>query len=129
MSDSVDDGTGREAADPRAHHRYRRQMTIRFLYREATDTFRQRFWKVWGVAAAIAVTASLLDTTLDWLVDGYDDDVPTALAAYHAGPGNVDGWRRRGIGIQFPETRTYVKRVLDAEKVYADAYGDELSGG
>ena len=37
-------------------------------------------------------------------------------------------WRRRGVGIQFPETRTYVKRVLDAEKVYADAYGDELSG-
>jgi soluble lytic murein transglycosylase len=53
------------------------------------------------------------------LLDRYDDDVPTALAAYHAG---------RGVGIQFPETRTYVKRVLDAEKVYADAYGDELSG-
>jgi len=62
------------------------------------------------------------------LLDRYDDDVTTALAAYHAGPGNVDGWRRRGVGIQFPETRTYVKRVLDAEKVYADAYGDELSG-
>lgn len=62
------------------------------------------------------------------LLDRYDDDVTTALAAYHAGPGNVDGWRHRGVGIQFPETRTYVKRVLDAEKVYADAYGDELSG-
>ena len=62
------------------------------------------------------------------LLDRYDDDVPTALAAYHAGQGNVDAWRRRGVGIQFPETRTYVKRVLDAEKVYADAYGDELSG-
>jgi len=63
------------------------------------------------------------------LLDRYDDDVPTALAAYHAGQGNVDAWRRRGVGIQFPETRTYVKRVLDAEKVYADAYGAELSGG
>jgi soluble lytic murein transglycosylase len=63
------------------------------------------------------------------LLDRYDGDVPTALAAYHAGQGNVDGWRRRGVGIQFPETRAYVQRVLDAEQVYADAYADELGGG
>lgn len=63
------------------------------------------------------------------LLDRYDDDLPTALAAYHAGQGNVDAWRRRGVGVQFPETRTYVTRVLDAEKVYASAYADELSGG
>jgi soluble lytic murein transglycosylase len=62
------------------------------------------------------------------LLDRYDDDLPTALAAYHAGQGNVDEWRRNGVGIQFPETRTYVKRVLDAEKVYASAYADELAG-
>ncbi len=54
------------------------------------------------------------------------DDVPTALAAYHAGPGNVDQWRAKGVGIQFPETRAYVDRVLDAQRVYADAYADEL---
>jgi soluble lytic murein transglycosylase len=59
------------------------------------------------------------------LIDRYDD-VPTALAAYHAGQGNVDEWRRRGVGIQFAETRAYVQRVLDVEKVYADAYSDEL---
>ena len=63
------------------------------------------------------------------LLDRYDDDLPTALAAYHAGQGNVDAWRKEGVGIQFPETRTYVKRVLDAEKVYASAYADELAGG
>ncbi len=63
------------------------------------------------------------------LLDRYDDDLPTALAAYHAGQGNVDTWRSRGVGIQFPETRTYVRRVLDAEKVYASAYADELAGG
>jgi soluble lytic murein transglycosylase len=57
------------------------------------------------------------------------DDLSTALAAYHAGQGNVDRWRREGTGIQFPETQTYVNRVLDAESVYADAYADELSGG
>jgi peptidoglycan lytic transglycosylase len=61
------------------------------------------------------------------LLDRYDD-LRTALAAYHAGQGNVDNWRRRGVGIQFPETRAYVERVLDAERVYADAYADELAG-
>jgi peptidoglycan lytic transglycosylase len=63
------------------------------------------------------------------LLDRYDGDVPTALAAYHAGQGNVDRWRRLGVGVQFPETRTYVRRVLDARKVYASAYADELAGG
>jgi len=62
------------------------------------------------------------------LLNRYDDDLPTALAAYHAGQGNVDAWRRRGVGVQFPETRSYVKKVLHAEEVYADAYADELSG-
>lgn len=61
------------------------------------------------------------------LLDRYHD-VRTALAAYHAGQGNVDAWRRRGVGVQFPETRSYVKKVLHAEEVYADAYADELSG-
>ena len=61
------------------------------------------------------------------LLQRYDGDLPTALAAYHAGPGNVDAWRRRGVGIQFPETRADVERVLDAQRVYADAYGDELA--
>ena len=40
----------------------------------------------------------------------------------------IDAWRRRGVEIQFPETRSYVKKVLDAEEVYADAYAEELSG-
>jgi peptidoglycan lytic transglycosylase len=61
------------------------------------------------------------------LLDRYDD-VRTALAAYHAGQGNVDEWRRKGVGIQFPETRNYVDKVLDAQRVYAEAYEDELSG-
>jgi len=46
-----------------------------------------------------------------WLLDNlrarYDGDLATALAAYHAGPANVDEWRRAGSGIQFPETRAY----------------------
>lgn len=60
------------------------------------------------------------------LLDRYDD-LETALAAYHAGQGNVDRWRRNGVGIQFAETRTYVRRVLDAQRVYADAYAEDLA--
>ena len=62
------------------------------------------------------------------LLDRYHD-VRTALAAYHAGQGNVDEWRREGGGIRFPETRHYVERVLSAQRVYADVYGDTLGEG
>ena len=51
-----------------------------------------------------------------------------ALAAYHAGQGNVDERRRQGGGIRFPETRHYVEKVLDAQQVYAAVYADELGG-
>lgn len=61
------------------------------------------------------------------LLDRYHD-LRIALAAYHAGQGNVDAWRRSGGGIRFPETRHYVDKVLAAQRVYADVYGAELSG-
>jgi soluble lytic murein transglycosylase len=62
------------------------------------------------------------------LLNRYDDE-RTALAAYHAGQGNVDRWREQGIGIQFPETRSYVDKVERAKEIYADTYPDELGLG
>jgi soluble lytic murein transglycosylase len=59
------------------------------------------------------------------LLERYGDE-RTALAAYHAGQGNVDTWRARGREIAFPETRAYVEKVLEARRVYADAYREEL---
>jgi soluble lytic murein transglycosylase len=54
------------------------------------------------------------------------DDLPLALAAYNAGQANVDGWIGRDAGIEFPETREYVDKVVDLQKIYARAYEDEL---
>ena len=52
--------------------------------------------------------------------------VPLALAAYNAGQRNVDEWEAAGGEIGFPETREYVDEVLELQKIYRRAYGDEL---
>jgi soluble lytic murein transglycosylase len=59
------------------------------------------------------------------LVDKYGDE-QTALAAFNAGQGNVDSWRRDGKGIAFAETRHYVDRVEELKQIYRDAYASEL---
>jgi soluble lytic murein transglycosylase len=63
---------------------------------------------------------------LDHLRERYDGDLRLALAAYHAGQGNVDEWQRSGRGIAFPETRAYVDEVERVRRVYASAYPEEL---
>ena len=62
---------------------------------------------------------------LDHLRETYGD-VSLALAAYHAGPGNVDHWREQGLGIPFPETRKYMDDIERLRRVYSDAYRSEL---
>ena len=63
---------------------------------------------------------------LNHLRERYDGDTRLALAAYHAGQGNVDGWLEDGGGIAFPETKAYVDEVERVRRVYAQAYPDEL---
>ena len=68
---------------------------------------------------------------LRYLLDRYGENVVLAVAAYNAGETNVDHWivesGRRGKAftiedIPFPETRAYVKRVLQAERDYRREY-------
>ena len=60
---------------------------------------------------------------LRYLLEHYEGNEILALAAYNAGEGKVDEWFREASArgedfevathIPFPETRNYVKRVLD----------------
>jgi soluble lytic murein transglycosylase len=63
------------------------------------------------------------------LLDRYDGDEVAALAAYNAGPGNVDKWGGSDLSVEripFPETRAYVEEVLDKQRAYREKYAKEL---
>ena len=66
---------------------------------------------------------------LSYLLDLYDDDLVAALAAYNAGPGNADLWGGSEMtidDIEFPETRAYVKGVIEKQREYRHTYEAEL---
>ncbi len=67
------------------------------------------------------------------LLERYEGDEAAALAAYHAGPGSVDGWLRAAgtddlalADIAFADTRAYVERVGRLRTIYRRAWGDAL---
>ena len=72
---------------------------------------------------------------LRYLMGRYEENEELAVAAYNAGETNVDRWVRAAGGaeefdtpgdIPFPETREYVKGVLDHRSDYREHYADEL---
>jgi len=73
---------------------------------------------------------------LRYLLDKYGGNRILTLAAYNAGEGKVDGWRRAAAAhgerfrvtdhIPFPETRNYVRDVLTAVRDYRREYRHEL---
>lgn len=67
---------------------------------------------------------------LSTLIKKYDY-LENAIAAYNGGPGNVDSWLKsreytdeagRLVNIPFPETKSYVKSVLEARDMYKTIY-------
>jgi soluble lytic murein transglycosylase len=62
---------------------------------------------------------------LDNLFKKYGNE-QLVLAAYNAGQGNVDRWRAHGEGIEFPETRAYIKRVEQLKSIYRRVWHSQL---
>lgn len=63
------------------------------------------------------------------LLEMYDGDLVAALAAYNAGPGNANEWGGSRLTIDditFPETREYVKKVLEKQREYKHEWALEL---
>lgn len=66
---------------------------------------------------------------LKHLLDQYGGDPVAALAAYNAGPGNAEEWGGSTLtidDIEFPETKEYVKGVLEKQREYRHIYDVEL---
>jgi soluble lytic murein transglycosylase len=66
---------------------------------------------------------------LNYLSDKFDGDATRILAAYNAGPNKVLKWDAEGrfqdghLDIPIPETKNYVRKVLDAYEKYKFLYG------
>jgi soluble lytic murein transglycosylase len=91
---------------------------------------------VQGDLATPQINISYGSWYLRYLLDHYHGNTILALAAYNAGEGKVDEWWRRAADrgerfrvadhIPFPETRSYVEKVLEARGSYRREYAREL---
>jgi soluble lytic murein transglycosylase len=72
---------------------------------------------------------------LRYLLNHYGGDEMLAIAAYNGGLTNVDAWVARADAagktlavseIPFPQTREYVRRVLNAQAAYRETYPRQL---
>lgn len=68
---------------------------------------------------------------IDYLLEKYDNEIVPAIAAYNAGPGNVDRWLREKTWdgtfanvdqIPYSETRQYVQKVIYYYNKYKEIY-------
>jgi soluble lytic murein transglycosylase len=66
---------------------------------------------------------------LRYLVNRYHE-IETALAAYNAGLRHADRWKKKGgdirAAIAFPETKSYVARVMRSRERYEQLYPDSF---
>ena len=62
---------------------------------------------------------------LRYLVDRYHE-LEAVIAAYNAGPGNVDAWLAKNenirLSVAFPETKKYLIKVVRSKAAYEDLY-------
>lgn len=86
-----------------------------------------------------AYSMQLGSNHIERLLRTYNGSFPLAVAAYNAGPGNVNRWLRENGDprtgaiswvdwiekISFSETKNYVQRVLENAVVYEHLYPDE----
>ena len=68
---------------------------------------------------------------IHYLLEHYDGNTENALAAYNAGQGTVDKWLKNPEYskngdtlslVPYPETRKYIQRVINNQKIYSRLY-------